>query len=52
MLTTVDFTPEDPNRTRVTISWKPYGMAEGWTGSFDKLDAIFSDSDAPVSAAS
>ena len=48
----------------MTISWEPYGptteeelnffinerggMTKGWTGSFDKLDAIFSDSDASV----
>ena len=64
MLTTVDFTPEGGDCTRVTISWEPYGpttqeelnffvkerggMTKGWTGSFDKLDAVFSDTDAAM----
>lgn len=55
MLTVVQFTPEGPDRTRVTIAWEPYGnftpaeldtfikakagMTQGWTGSFDKLEA-------------
>lgn len=55
MLTTVTLTEEGPNRTRVTVSWEPYGattpeeldtfikarsgMTQGWTGSFDKLEA-------------
>jgi uncharacterized protein YndB with AHSA1/START domain len=55
MLTMVKLTEEGPNRTRVTITWEPYGeataeevetfvkakagMTQGWTGSFDKLDA-------------
>jgi len=54
MLTRVDFAEEAPNRTRVTVSWEPYGdvtsdelatfiqarsgMTQGWTGSFDKLE--------------
>ena len=54
MLTTVQFTPEGPDQTRVTVTWEPYGastpeevetfvkarggMTMGWTGSFDKLD--------------
>lgn len=54
MLTTVTFTEEGPDRTRVTVAWEPYGtctaeevatflkarggMTQGWTGSFDKLD--------------
>jgi uncharacterized protein YndB with AHSA1/START domain len=68
MQTTVDFAPEGAGRTRVTISWEPYGpttqeelnlfinerggMTKGWTGSFDKLDAMFSDSAASVSTTS
>lgn len=68
MLTTVDFTPEGADRTRVTVSWEPYGpttkeelnifinerggMTKGWTGSFDKLDAIFEHSGASVSTVS
>jgi uncharacterized protein YndB with AHSA1/START domain len=55
MLTTVKLTGEGPNRTRVTVTWEPHGtttheeletfikskggMTQGWTGSFDKLDA-------------
>ena len=55
MLTTVNFTEEAPNRTRVTVTWEPYGaftaeelemfikerggMTMGWTGSFDKLES-------------
>jgi uncharacterized protein YndB with AHSA1/START domain len=55
MLTTVQLTEEGPNRTRVTITWEVHGdatreeletfiaakggMTQGWTGSFDKLDA-------------
>ncbi len=55
MLTTVQFTAEGPDRTRVTITWEPYGdatpaevdtfvlgragMTMGWTGSFDKLES-------------
>ncbi len=54
MLTTVTLAEEGPNRTRVTVAWEPYekvspeelatfikakaGMAQGWTGSFDKLE--------------
>lgn len=56
MLTQVTLTEEGPDRTRVTIEWAPYGeatraeidtfvagragMTAGWTGSFDKLDAV------------
>lgn len=56
MLTRVDFFAESANRTRVTVTWEPYGdatpeeiaifvesragMTLGWTGSFDKLDAL------------
>lgn len=55
MLTTVTLTEEDAGTTRVTVNWEPYGpttaeelevfksmrgsMTEGWTGSFDKLEA-------------
>lgn len=55
LLTTVRLTAEDPDRTRVTVSMEPFGaatpeevqafvkeragMTQGWTGSFDKLDA-------------
>ncbi len=54
MLTTVRLTEEAPTRTRVTVTWEPYGkatteevnmfltmrggMTQGWTGSFDKLE--------------
>jgi uncharacterized protein YndB with AHSA1/START domain len=54
MLTTIQLYKEDENRTRVTITWVPYGkttkeevdtflnarggMTQGWTGSFDKLE--------------
>ncbi len=54
MLTTVHFTEETPNRTRVTVTWEAHGavtaeeldvfmkarggMTMGWTGSFDKLE--------------
>jgi uncharacterized protein YndB with AHSA1/START domain len=55
MLTTVTLAEEGPDRTRVTVHWEPHGttsrgeldaflkekggMTQGWTGSFDKLDA-------------
>jgi uncharacterized protein YndB with AHSA1/START domain len=55
MLTTVKLAAEGPDRTRVTVTWEPHGattpeeleafiksragMAQGWTGSFDKLEA-------------
>lgn len=54
MLTTVTFSAEPSNTTRVTVVWEVYGkasreeletfmkersgMTQGWTGSFDKLD--------------
>lgn len=54
MLTTVVLAEEGPDKTRVTVTWEPYGkvtpeeletfkkskggMTQGWTGSFDKLD--------------
>jgi uncharacterized protein YndB with AHSA1/START domain len=56
MLTTVTFTPEAPDRTRVTVQWEAHGpttpdelhafaaarpgMTQGWSGSFEKLDAL------------
>ncbi len=56
MLTTVTFTSEAPDATRVRVVWEPCGvyspeeaaafaaarggMTEGWTGSFDKLEAL------------
>jgi uncharacterized protein YndB with AHSA1/START domain len=55
MLTTITLSEEGPERTRVTVEWEPIGkvsaeeletftkarpgMAGGWTGSFDKLEA-------------
>jgi uncharacterized protein YndB with AHSA1/START domain len=55
LLTNVQFSPEGPDSTRVTISWEPYGpataeeietfvkaragMTQGWTGSLDKLES-------------
>lgn len=55
MQTTVTLTAEGPDRTRVLVTWEPYGpttpeelamfvqfrasMTQGWTGSFDKLEA-------------
>ena len=56
MLTTVELSEEGPEQTRVTVTWEPYGavtaeevaafvkerggMTQGWTGSFDKLEAL------------
>jgi uncharacterized protein YndB with AHSA1/START domain len=58
MLTTVIFSEEAENLTRVTITWEAYGetsmeelqtfiaaragMTQGWTGSFDKLEEYLS----------
>lgn len=58
MLTTVSLTAEEAERTRVTITWEPYGtataeeiatfvkgkagMTQGWSGSFDKLEDYLS----------
>lgn len=55
MLTIVTLASEGPGRTRVTVTWEPHGkvsreeletfinarggMMQGWTGSFDKLEA-------------
>jgi uncharacterized protein YndB with AHSA1/START domain len=60
MLTTVTLSEEGPDQTRVTITWEPYGsvtheeletfikarggMTQGWTGSFDKLEAYLAES--------
>ncbi|MBY0516450.1 MAG: SRPBCC domain-containing protein [Bacteriovoracaceae bacterium] len=54
MLTTIHFTDEGSNETRITLKWEVYGnaneverktfneakagMTGGWTGSFDKLE--------------
>lgn len=54
MITVVQFTPEGPEATRVTVTWEVHGkatkeemdtflgarggMTQGWTGSFDKLE--------------
>lgn len=55
MLTTVELVAEGPERTRVTVRWEPRdataadiaefvkqrgSMTMGWTGSFDKLEAL------------
>ncbi len=56
MLTMVQLSEEGPDRTRVTVTWEPFGaatreeieafvkerggMTQGWTGSFDKLEAL------------
>ena len=56
MLTTVEFTEEEPGVTGVRVTWEPHGnvtaeelaafvtmrggMTMGWTGSFDKLEAL------------
>jgi uncharacterized protein YndB with AHSA1/START domain len=58
MLTIVKLSEEGADRTRVTVTWEPYGpttpeeletfikaragMTQGWTGSFDKLEAYLS----------
>ena len=55
MLSQIEFTAEGPSRTRVTVTWQPYGevtaveletftkarrnMGQGWTGSFDGLES-------------
>jgi uncharacterized protein YndB with AHSA1/START domain len=59
MLTTVTLAEESAGRTRVTVAWEPIGnissaeletfikmrsgMTQGWTGSFDKLEAYIGD---------
>lgn len=56
MLTTISLHEEGPEQTRVTVEWEAHGnvtreeletfiaekagMTRGWTGSFDKLDAL------------
>jgi uncharacterized protein YndB with AHSA1/START domain len=55
MLTTVELVAETPERTRVSLRWEPEeaseaaiaefvrqrgSMTAGWTGSFDKLEAL------------
>lgn len=55
MLSTVELASEGADRTRVTVRWEPQeanaadiaefirqraGMTTGWTGSFDKLEAV------------
>lgn len=56
MRTVVELTAEGPSETRITLTWEPYGkftreelevfiagrtgMTGGWTGSFDKLEAV------------
>jgi len=60
-LTLVTFAAEGPDRTRVTITWEPYGectaeelatfvgaksgMSQGWGGSFDKLEEYLAAGD-------
>lgn len=64
MLTTVTFSAEGPARTRVTVHWEVQGkataeemetfikgragMTQGWTGSFDKLEALLAEQEASV----
>lgn len=59
MLTIVTLAAEGDDQTRVTVTWEPHGactreeleafmnerggMTQGWTGSFDKLEALLSD---------
>lgn len=59
MQTTVRFVAEGPSKTRVTVNWEVVGQATaeeratfhegksgmtgGWTGSFDKLESILSE---------
>lgn len=59
MKTTVLIQEETPTLTRVRVEWRPHGdvnaaeiaafiehrgsMTQGWTGSFDKLEAIFAE---------
>lgn len=63
ILTTVTFTPEGPDETRVTLRWEILGpatpderetfrtmktsMTPGWTASFDRLDALLEAQPAP-----
>lgn len=58
MRTTVELVAETPERTRVTVRWEPVeataadvaefvcqrgSMTMGWTGSFDKLEAVLAE---------
>lgn len=59
MLTNVELAEEAPDQTRVTVTWTVYGaatpeeveefdkekggMAQGWTGSFEKLEALLEE---------
>jgi uncharacterized protein YndB with AHSA1/START domain len=59
MLTTVTLTEEGADRTRVTITWEPFGettaaerdtfskakggMTQGWSGSFEKLEGYLKE---------
>lgn len=67
MLTTVTFTEEGADRTRVTVSSEPKtavpaeldafiaeraGMTRGWTASFDKLEALLEAADGAAAAKS
>jgi uncharacterized protein YndB with AHSA1/START domain len=61
MLTTVKLVAEGAEQTRVTVTWEPLGactraeleafinarsgMTQGWTGSFDKLEALLATND-------
>ena len=63
MLTTVQLSEEGADQTRVTITWEPIGettqqeietfvkakagMTQGWTGSFDKLEAYLGERSQP-----
>lgn len=64
MRTTVELTAEGQDHTRVTVTWEPIGsvtpaelkafvdaragMTQGWTGSFDKLEAMLTGPTATV----
>jgi uncharacterized protein YndB with AHSA1/START domain len=59
MLSTVELAAEGPERTRVTVRWEPQGettaeeiaefvkqrggMTMGWSGSFEKLEAVLAE---------
>jgi hypothetical protein len=58
MMLPLNFIAAGPQQTRVTVTWEPHGtttreeletfnnskgdMTQGWTGSFDKLEAHLS----------
>jgi uncharacterized protein YndB with AHSA1/START domain len=68
MHTTVTLTAEAPEQTRVTVRWEPVGkvtaeelavfvqmragMTQGWTGSFDKLEALLAPAAPAIAGAS